>query len=61
MQKKIKKPLPKWRVIRIKGTPAVYVGAVEAPDVNSAVREAIKKYDITDPRQQSGLAAYRWS
>src|SRR5437764_525653 len=61
MRKKIKKPLPMWRIVRIKATPAAEIGAVFAPDAQSAVREAIQKYHITEPWQQQRLMACRVS
>ena len=46
-----------WAISRIKGTPAVVLGHVEAADADSAIKEAIKKFEITDPVQQQRLAA----
>jgi hypothetical protein len=51
------KKLHTWAISRIKGTPAVTIGHVEAPDAESAIKEAIKKFDITDREQQERLAA----
>jgi hypothetical protein len=34
---------------RIKGTPAAILGRIEAPDAESAVKEWIEKFEITDP------------
>lgn len=48
-----------WRITRIKGTPAVEIGRVEATDANEAIQVAIKEYGITDPHQQSRLMAQR--
>jgi len=31
----------RWRILRIRGTPAVYIGTVEAPDAASAIKQAI--------------------
>jgi hypothetical protein len=50
-----KKPAPKlhtWAISRIKGTPAVEIGRVEAPDAESAIKEAIRHFNITDLVQQ---------
>ena len=46
-----------WAISRIKGTPAAVLGHVEAPDADGAIKEAIKKFEITDPVQQQRLAA----
>ena len=35
-----------WQVIRLKPSPAVFVGIVEAPDEASAKSQAIKQFDI---------------
>ena len=44
-------------ISRIKGTPAVEIGWVDAPDAATAIKEAIKRYGITDREQQKRLAA----
>jgi Phage tail protein (Tail_P2_I) len=46
-----------WEISRIKGTPAAILGRIKAPDAESAIREWIEKFDITDPEQQSRLVA----
>jgi hypothetical protein len=46
----------RWRVIRLRGSPALWVGDVDAPDEPSAIEEAIKIYNITDPEHQKRLA-----
>jgi hypothetical protein len=51
--------LPRWRVVRLKKTPAAEVGVVEASDAESAIQAAIEKYGIKDPDIQKRLAAYR--
>jgi hypothetical protein len=51
--------LPRWRITRIRGTPAVEIGAVEAADAASAIEEAIRRYDIRQPWQRERLAARR--
>jgi hypothetical protein len=35
------------------------VGAVEAPDVETAIKKAIEESDVTDPQQQKRLVAQR--
>jgi hypothetical protein len=56
-----KKPtsLPEWRIIRIKGSPAAYVGRVRAADETEAIRKAIHEFQITNPEEQKRLAAQR--
>jgi hypothetical protein len=48
-----------WAILRIKGTPAVEVGWVDAPDAATAIKEAIERYGITDREQQKRLVARR--
>ena len=48
-----------WAISRIKGTPAVEIGWVDAPDAETAIKEAIQRYGITDREQQKRLAARR--
>jgi hypothetical protein len=59
-----KRPSPReklfrWRISRIRSTPAVEIGTVEAPDADRAIREAIKYYEITNPVHQERLVARR--
>jgi hypothetical protein len=49
----------RWRVIRLRGSPALWVGDVDAPDEPSAIEAAIKIYNITDPEHQRRLAVRR--
>ena len=49
--------LYEWRITRIRSTPAAFVGYVRAPDADQAVKEAIVKYEISNPHQQARLAA----
>ena len=53
------RPLPRWKISRIKSTPAEELGTVEAPDAETAIRVAIKEFEITDPQHQRRLAARR--
>jgi hypothetical protein len=41
-----RKRATEWEVIRIKATPAAFVGLVQAPDKASALRIAIKQFNI---------------
>jgi hypothetical protein len=52
--------LARWW-ITVSSTPELAVGTVEAPDADSAIREAIKYYGITNPEHQKRLAARRIS
>jgi hypothetical protein len=49
----------RWKIYRLKGTPAVFVGAVEATDERAAIQAAIKEFGINDPAQQKRLMAQR--
>jgi len=51
--------LPRWRITRIRSTPAAEIGTVEGPDPESAIKEAIRLYGITEPWEQERLAARR--
>jgi hypothetical protein len=56
------KPEPKqhsWLIYRIRGTPAAFVGHVEAPDEQTAIKKAFEELKITDPDQQRRLVAKR--
>jgi hypothetical protein len=55
----VKKPpeLRTWEINRIKSTPATILGRIKAPDAESAVKEWIEKFGITDPQQQERLVA----
>lgn len=57
----MKKPtsLPEWRIIRIKSSPAAYVGHVRAADEKEAIRKAIQEFQITNPEVQKRLVAQR--
>jgi hypothetical protein len=46
-----------WEISRIKGTPAAILGRIKAPDAETAVKEWIEKFGITDPEQQNRLVA----
>ena len=59
MAKQPPKKLATWSISRLKGTPAVFVGEVEAPDAETAIAKAIEEFHITDPEQQKRLAARR--
>jgi hypothetical protein len=48
-----------WRIIRIKGSPAAYVGHVRAVDEKEAIRKAIQEFQITNSGDRKRLAAQR--
>jgi hypothetical protein len=63
-----KEKLFRWRIARIKPTPAVEIGTVEAPDaigtveapdVDTAIKVAIRTYGIDNPEHQKRLVAWR--
>jgi hypothetical protein len=47
-----------WAITHIKGTPAVTIGHVDAPDAESAIEDAIKQFGIKE-RIRDRLAARR--
>ena len=47
-----------WSIYHIKGTPAAFLGRVEAPDEESAIRKAIEEFEI-NPALQKRLLAQR--
>jgi hypothetical protein len=49
---------PTWAISRISGSPFIVLGHVEAPDAESAIQEAIKKFDVGDA-DKDRLAARR--
>jgi hypothetical protein len=49
---------PTWAISRIKGTPAVVLGHVEAPDAESAIEEAMQRFELKE-RVRERLAARR--
>jgi hypothetical protein len=51
--------LHQWRISRLKSTPAITLGMVEAADAEGAIKAAVEKFGITDPWQQSRLVAQR--
>jgi hypothetical protein len=56
--------LPKqhrWAIYRLKGTPAALLGYVEAPDEESAIKQAIEEFGISNPQLQKRLLAQRRS
>ena len=50
--------LYEWRITLIRATPAAFIGYVQAPDADQAIKEAIAKYEISN-LVQARLAAQR--
>ena len=51
--------LHRWRISRIRSTPAIEIGYVDAADAEQTSEEAIKQYGITNPEHQKRLVAQR--
>jgi hypothetical protein len=49
----------RWNIYHIKGTPAVLLGHVEAPDEESAIKRAIEEFKISPALQKRLLAQRR--
>jgi 1,2-phenylacetyl-CoA epoxidase PaaB subunit len=45
-----KKKLIQWKVYRLKGSPAQFLGVVHAPDEKAALKAAIKEFKIPQDR-----------
>ena len=52
------KKLIEWKVYRLKGSPAAFIGVVYAPDEKAALKVAIREFAIT-PDQQDRLLIRR--
>jgi hypothetical protein len=53
------KKLFRWRITRLKASPAALIGYVEAADEEQAIRTAIREFEITNPEHQKRLVAQR--
>ena len=53
----VKRKTLRWRITRIRGNCAEPLGVVTAADEKSAIKIAIKEYQISDPEKQKRLAA----
>ena len=49
MPKKSKKHI-EWKVYRLKGSPAAFIGVVYAPDEKAALKAAVKEFKIAPDR-----------
>jgi hypothetical protein len=54
-----KPKLHRWRISRIRGTPAEFIGYVEAENEKQAIKQAIKQFQISDTEKQKWLVAHR--
>jgi hypothetical protein len=43
----------------LRSVPAEFIGYVEAPDEQQAIKQAIKQFQISDPKKQEWLVAQR--
>jgi hypothetical protein len=46
-----------WNMHRLRGTPAQFIGRIEAPDEATAIAKATEEFHITDPAMQKRLIA----
>ena len=51
--------LPSWRIFRNWGGSNAFLGIVKAGTQESAIRRAIKEFNVTDPEHQKRLVAQR--
>ena len=51
--------LARWRIVRLKATPAADLGTVEAPTAAEAIKAAIERFNIRNPQHQQRLMACR--
>jgi hypothetical protein len=51
--------LYRWRITRIRASPAALIGYVDAPDQEQAIKAAIREFGITNPEHQKRLVAQR--
>jgi len=48
-------PLYEWRIIRLRGTPGIFVGYVNAPDQEQAIQKAAENFGV----MEEDLGAYK--
>jgi hypothetical protein len=53
------RPEVTWTITRITGTPAKFIGYVDAPDERAAIAKAIEEFGIKNPEHQRRLMARR--
>jgi hypothetical protein len=49
----------RWNIYRLRGTPAAFLGSVDAADEKAAIEAAIEQFGIDDPYVQRRLIAQR--
>jgi hypothetical protein len=64
MAKRIKAPQAgtaeySWSIYKLRGTPAQFIGIVEALDEKTAIQRAIDEFAISDPEARKRLIAQR--
>jgi hypothetical protein len=47
-----------WAIFRPRGTPAAFIGIVQAPDEKAAIKKAIEEYEVPE-NQRGRLIAQR--
>jgi hypothetical protein len=50
---------PAWSIYHLKGTPAAFLGHVEAPDEEAAIKRTIEEFKISPALQKRLLAQRR--
>jgi hypothetical protein len=49
----------RWKVYRLRSSPAAFIGAIVATDEKAAITAAIEEFGIENPGQQKRLLAQR--
>ena len=49
----------RWRITRLKASPAALIGYLEAPDQDTAIRTAIREFATINQEHQKRLVAQR--
>jgi len=48
-----------WQISRLRGTPAAFIGLIDAPDAASAKAQAVKQFDIRPEDRDRLIAVQR--
>jgi hypothetical protein len=54
------RPVATWQISRLRGTPAAFIGLVDAPDAASAKERAIKQFAIRPEDRDHLIAVRQW-